>query len=188
MLDHPSFRWMSAAALVAAAGGGLYLAWHERWMEAGALGAVAVLGAIFMAARDRLPAIFTFLFVAAGLVNALGYILSLWHEATLFDEAVHAFTSFTLSAAAGWLLVGSTGLLDRGESLRIVFAVAGTGLILGLMWEAFEWAIGIIGGPRDTVMDLVMDLSGAVAAGLFCALVARRRRLRPRGSALDGSR
>ena len=175
-LDHPAFRWVSGALLLGAAGGALYLVTEGRWIHAAALGALVLLGTIFMAVRHRLPALFTLLFVAAGLVNALGYILTLWHERTVFDEAVHAFTSFTLCAAAGWLLVSRTALVGKGNSLRLILAVVLTGLVLGLLWEAFEWIIGIIGGPRDTIMDLVMDMAGAVAAGLFCALVARRRR------------
>lgn len=175
-LDRPAFRWMAGALLLGAAGGTLYLATEGRWIHAAALGALVLIGTTLMAVRHRLPAFFTLLFVAAGLVNALGYILTLWHEGTVFDEAVHAFTSFTLCAAAGWLLVSRTALVGEGNSLRLILAVVLTGLVLGVLWEALEWIIGIIGGPRDTMMDLVMDLAGAVAAGLFCALVARRRR------------
>lgn len=174
IFDHPFFRWVSVIALAGAAAGALYLGVHQRWSDSAALAAVAVLGAVFIAARDRLPTLFTFLFVAAGLVNALGYVLTLWHERTAFDEAVHAFTSFTLAAAAGWILAGSTSLLDQGGRPRLVAAVAATGVMLGLLWEGFEWIIGIIGGPRDTIMDLVMDAAGSLAAGLFCAWVAAR--------------
>lgn len=176
MFDHPSFRWASQLALLVAALGALYLLAENRWSDAAALGAVALLGSIFIAARDRLPSLFTLLFVIAGLVNALGYVLTLWHEATPFDEIVHAFTSFTLCAAAGWLLLSRTKLLSGNQNARLILAVAAIGLVLGLLWEAFEWMIGIIGSPRDTIMDLVMDMVGAIAAGLFCAWAAGNSR------------
>ena len=182
MLDRPSFRWISQFALLLSAVGALYLAVQTRWAGAAALGAVALLGTLFIAARDRLPSLFTLLFVAAALINALGYILTLWHEATMFDEAVHAFTSFTLCAAVGWLLLSRTKLIAPEEKVRLALSVVAIGLVLGLLWEAFEWIIGIIGGPRDTIMDLVMDVLGAVVAGLFCAWAASDRRFRHHGA------
>ena len=186
MLDRPSFRLIAQLALLLAAAGALYSLFRNDWFDAAALGAVALLGTIFIASRDRLPTLFTLLFVTAGLVNALGYVLTLWHEATPFDEIVHAFTSFTVCAAAGWLLLGRTRLVSGEENVRLILAVAAIGLVLGLLWEAFEWMIGIIGGPRDTIMDLVMDLIGAIAAALFCAWAARKRHLEGGASSRRG--
>lgn len=173
MLDRPSFRWISQAGLLLATAGAIYLGFQNRWFDAAGLAAVALLGTIFIAARDRLPTLFTLLFVTVGLINALGYVLTLWHEATAFDEIVHAFTSFTVCAASGWLLLSRTRLVSGDENVRLILAIAAIGLVLGLLWEGFEWIIGIIGGPRDTIMDLAMDMIGALAAGLFCAWAAR---------------
>lgn len=176
MLDRPSFRWASQLALLIAAVAAIYFLFQSRWYDAAALGAVAVVGFIFIAAKDRLPSLFTLLFVIAALINALGYVLTLWHERTPFDEIVHAFTSFTVCAAAGWLLLSRTRLVSGDENVKLVLAVAAIGLVIGVLWEIFEWIIGIIGGPTDTIMDLVMDMIGAVAAGLFCAWAAGRNR------------
>lgn len=121
---------------------------------------------------------FVLLFVIAGAVNAAGYVLSLWHETTPFDEIVHAFTSFSACAAAGWLILARTQMLQAGETGKVVLAVLAIGLVLGVLWELFEWAIGIIGGVEDTTADLLLDGLGAAAAGLFCAVVARRQRSR----------
>ena len=42
-----------------------------------------------------------FLLMLALTVNAAGYLLGLWHEKTMFDEAVHAYTSFAVMTAVG---------------------------------------------------------------------------------------
>lgn len=52
------------------------------------------------------PAFYVALLAAALLVNAAGYLFALWHERTLFDEAAHLFTSFSLVAAIGRLARG----------------------------------------------------------------------------------
>ena len=56
--------------------------------------------------------------------------------------------------------------------MRFVLAVSAIGLVLGIAWEIFEWAVGIINGWADTLVDIVMDVLGAVAAGLFCVWAA----------------
>lgn len=109
-----------------------------------------------------------FLVAAAAAVNAAGYVLGLWHDETIFDEVVHFFTSFALMAALGTALIrrGLAGAFTN----RMFLTFGALGLLLGLLWEAVEWAIGIIGGRTDTLLDLAMDLAGAVAAA---ALVSR---------------
>ena len=46
-------------------------------------------------------------------------------------------------------------------------------LAMGLLWEGFEWVIGIIGSPRDTAVDLAMDVLGGLLAAAFCIVVGR---------------
>lgn len=103
-----------------------------------------------------------FLLMLAVAVNAGGYLLGLWHDETLFDEAVHAYTSFAVMAAVGTALVRRR--LVRAFTNRIYLAFAAIGLLLGLLWEAVEWTMGIIGGRTDTLLDLSMDTVGALAA------------------------
>lgn len=174
-LDSRSYRRVSLIVLALIALAAVYFAVTGQWYDAAALGVLAILGLAFVAAHERLPSIFTLLFVLAGLVNAGGYVFDLWKSPAWFDETVHAFTSFTVMAAIGWMLLARTSLNAAGKSARLALAVAGLGLVLGGVREVFEWIIGIIGSPTDTMIDLVMDMIGAVAAGLFCAWAADRR-------------
>lgn len=178
LVDHPAFQRTSILILGLTAAAGLYAALVGNWGEGGTLLALGGLGGLVLKAQDRLPAIFALPIVIAGVVNAAGYVLGLWHETTPFDEIVHAFTSFSVGAGAAWIVLGRTQMLQAGEPGKVVLAVLASGFVLGLVWELFEWSIGIIGGAEDTMIDLLMDAIGAAAAGLFCAVVARRQQSR----------
>ena len=65
-------------------------------------------------------------------------------------------------------------LLDGASALSVVVSALLAGLILGLVWEGFEWVIGIIGNQRDTVVDLAMDCLGAVMAGVLSTIFQAR--------------
>lgn len=195
-LNARAFSMISYVLLAATAVGAVYMALAAQWFSALALAGIVVLALLFIAQQDRLPAIFTFLFVSAGVINAAGYIFQLWKTPAWFDEAVHFYTSFTVVAAIGWLLLSGTRANAAGHPWRFTAAVTGVGVVLGILWEIFEWIVGIIGTPWDTIMDLIMDTLGAIAAGLFCAWAARqeRNRLEERdhssmsGSTMDGMR
>lgn len=60
--------------------------------------------------------------------------------------------SFGLTAGLGWLVLAHAGL--SAPALAWVAAVAGCGLVLGALWEFFEWAVGIIGTRRDTIVAI----------------------------------
>lgn len=176
LLDHQGYSTASRAILAIVAGAAAYFMLAGSWYDGAALAALAALGGAFIAVGNRLPPLFTLLFLLAGVANVAGYAFDLWKMPVWFDEAVHAGTSFTGMAAAGWLILARTRLSGPGRSGRLILAVAGLGLFLGIAWELFEWLIGIIDGPADTIVDLLMDLIGATLAGLFCAWAARRRR------------
>ena len=176
MLDSRGFRLASMIILALIAVAAVYLSASGQWYDAAALGGLAALGSAFLAWNERLPSLFSLLFVLAGLINAVGYVFNLWKSPLWFDETVHAYTSFTMMAAIGWMLFARSGLNAAGRSGRFTLAIAGLGLVVGVLWEIFEWIIGIIGSPVDTAVDLVMDTFGAIAAGLFCAWAAKRER------------
>nr|WP_294171107.1 hypothetical protein [uncultured Sphingomonas sp.] len=100
-------------------------------------------------------------------MNTAGYLQALWHERTPFDETVHGFTAFAGMAAGGWFV-----LKQRPHLSGLLWKAAATGLMIGVAWEGFEWAIGIMGDLRDTIIDLVMDTAGALAAAALLRRVA----------------
>ncbi len=117
------------------------------------------------------PGFYWALLAAAAVINAAGYLLGLWHDETPFDELVHFYTSFAGIAAIGRLALGKEWLPRPASRPAALLAI---GLVLGVVWEAFEYMIGIIGGRHDTLMDLAMDLAGAIVAAALIAGIARR--------------
>lgn len=172
----PLFHWSTIAIAAAAACWAAWAAVNGQLGIAAAMAAVAGFGIALTAPRERLLPLLRLLLIAAVFVNAVGYALGLWVEATPFDEAVHAFTSFAVTAGVAWLLLSRTSLIGGRRTGGLVAAATGIGLALGIAWELFELLIGIAGSVEDTAIDLVMDMIGAAAAGLFCAWVVSRRR------------
>ncbi len=178
ILNGRGYSFISAIGLAVIAVGAVRLAMLGRAVDAAVFAALVALAILFMMAKTGLPRIFTALFLIACAVNAAGYVFTLWHEETAFDETVHAFTSFTIAAAAGWYLVVRNDVAS--DPPRQVAMITAIGLVVGVLWEIFEWAIGIIGTRRDTIIDLVMDIIGSVAAGMFCAWAASRHQAKAR--------
>lgn len=175
-LDHPAFGWAEIALAVAAGAWSIWLAMEGRWLPAMAVSGVAGFGVLLLTTPERFAALFRLALLAAALLNAAGYVLDLWVESTPFDEAAHALTSLAGTAAITWLLLARTPLVRVGDGGRLVWAALAVGLALGILWEVFEWFVGMIGSREDTLADLAMDSIGALAAGLFCAWAAGLRR------------
>jgi hypothetical protein len=144
-------------------------------VEGAVLLGLAVLSGVALHFQRALPSGIMLLLIVAVTVNAAGYIIGLWHERTMFDEFVHAFTTFAGMTALIWMATRDGRLLDGASALSVVASALFAGLILGLVWEGFEWLIGIIGNQRDTLVDLAMDCLGAATAGvLFTGFQDRR--------------
>lgn len=171
-LDHRAFAAASYVVLAIVFATSIYIAARGQLLEALVLLALVAGGIVFIAVRDRLPSIFTLLFVLAGLFNALGFVLELWRTPIWFDEFVHVYAPFSVTAGLGWLLFYRSAWKPRQRPLRFLAYVAGLGIAIGVGWELFELAIGIIGSTRDTVIDLLCDSAGAIAAGVFCVWAA----------------
>jgi hypothetical protein len=60
----------------------------------------------------------------------------------------------------------------RTHRFLFVLTVASLGVAVGVLWEIAEWAYdqmvpeNAILGKMDTIIDLIMDILGAVAAGI----------------------
>jgi VanZ family protein len=113
------------------------------------------------------------------LVNAAGYILDLYDRFWWFDDAVHAYTSFTLSLLLALLLYGRVLDGARTHSVLFVLAVAVLGGGIGALWEIAEWGYdqwvpeNAILGKTDTIIDLILDTIGSLAAGLVSLWMIR---------------
>lgn len=113
------------------------------------------------------------------LVNAAGYILDLYNRFWWFDDAVHAYTSFTLSLLLALLLYGRVLDGARTHSVLFVLAVAVLGGGIGALWEIAEWGYdqwvpeNAILGKTDTIIDLILDTIGSLVAGLVSLWMIR---------------
>lgn len=172
-LDRPAFAIGSYVLLACVFAAAVYLTSIGARMDAIVL-LILIAGALaFIAAHERLPTLFTLLFVLAGLINAAGYVLKLWKTPWWFDEFVHVYTPFAITAAAAWLMHNSFGWDARRHPVRFVLAVSALGLAIGIGWEIFEYLTGIAGSVTDTLVDLACDVTGAIAAGLLGVWSAR---------------
>lgn len=173
MLDSNGLRYagfvLTFLSLLAAG----WLALQGRWFEAAIMAGFVIAAVLFGVWRDRLPSLFTFLFTVAAAINALGYVLELWESPFWFDEAVHVITPFAIVAAIAWLLVKRDEAYPIDNPVGYLIKIVLIGLAIGLLWEGFEWIMGIVGTWKDTRIDLLMDTIGALLAALFCLAVAR---------------
>lgn len=164
------FAWPVVCGLLASVAAvlGIGATLQGDWTSAAAWSACVLVGGAAMVFRRTLPPFFGFLLTLTVMVNTAGYVFNLWHERTPFDEIVHAFAFCAGTSTAGWFVLQQS---PRMGGLFLKAALAA--LVAGLAWEAFEWTTGIVGDTRDTLVDLLMDIIGAlVAAGLLRRVVA----------------
>jgi hypothetical protein len=99
--------------------------------------------------------------VLATLISSPGYGLNWFYGVNPYDEVVHLLSG----ALAGAVFLGLL-MADRKprRSAQLVLAATGFGLALGIGWEMFEWAAGLIGDWTDTWTDVLLTASGAAIA------------------------
>ena len=134
-----------------------------------------------MEATSEGRAVAWFLAIALGAANAAGYALDLYARFWWFDRILHACT---ILAATLWLALFVCRRVLRGgrggDGALLVLVIASVGLAIGALWEVAEWGFDriapgdVIKGKHDTIIDIVMDTLGALAAG-----AASLRFLRP---------
>ncbi|HET7321632.1 MAG TPA: hypothetical protein VFI96_03985 [Longimicrobiaceae bacterium] len=114
-------------------------------------------------------------------VNAAGYLFDLWATPVWYDEAVHGFTTLSITLLIGLYLYDVVYRGADDHFLLLVLVIASVGLAIGAVWEVFEWADdqfvtpgNSILGKWDTITDLVVDTLGALVGGAIAAFWARR--------------
>lgn len=142
-------------------------------VEAALIVAVFIaLSFVHLLRSGRQPNLFDVLFALAALMGALGYVFDLFGEIAPYDELTHGYTTFAASLAFYFLFYEDAaprlGVVALGTS---VFTL---GVTAGAYWEIFEWFFIGKYSMADTIGDLLIDSSGALAAALF-ALAFRRR-------------
>ena len=130
-------------------------------------------------ARDRMAA--WVLLAVAGAANAAGYFLGYFQKLAWYDDVVHGYTIFALTLVLALYLYGTVVRGATGHGFLVVLVLAAIGLAIGALWEVAEWGYdqfyapgNAIMGKRDTILDLVWDSLGALAAGVVARGMVKR--------------
>ncbi len=113
--------------------------------------------------------VFAVALLVAGLHKlALSY--SLYWAIEWFDIPMHFLGGFLIGILALFVFF-SSGWISFTKNIRdwqmILFITVSSVLIVGLAWELWELFVGftdLIADRADTILDLIMDTTGAVAA------------------------
>ena len=97
-----------------------------------------------------------------------------------YDGILHGYATFAYTLLFGLFAYGAVFRGAREHRLLLVLAIASVGLALGALWEIAEWAYdrivrpNVILGKFDTIVDLIMDALGALAAGVVCLKMLKK--------------
>lgn len=147
------------------------------WQAAVILLVFLIASFIFVLKDRQLPTLFDFLFVIAALLNALGWI-GLFYQPGPYDEITHGFTTFSITLAVSFLVYRPMLTLFRTHRRLYVLTIVSFGIAIGALWEIFEWVSATINSLDDTIVDLIMDTIGAIAAS-FLSLYALEEQTNP---------
>ena len=151
----------------------IFAAMQGNWSNALALALFLIASFIFVVRDDKLPTLFDFFFVLAALLNATGWVWSLFGMPGPYDEIVHAYTTFAITLALSFLVYSSMLNVFRNHTLLYLVTITSFGIAIGALWEVTEWSAGkilsteVIESLDDTIIDLVMDSLGAGLAALI---------------------
>jgi hypothetical protein len=161
--------WVGQALLTIAV---IAAAMQTNWLNALGLFCFLAASFVFVIRDDRLPTLFDFLFVLAALLNAIGWVWGLFGMPGLYDEIVHAFTSFAIALALSFLVYRPMLGIFRQHRVLYLLTITSFGLAIGALWEICEWtagqilAIEVIESLDDTIIDLIMDTLGSALAAV----------------------
>lgn len=172
--------WIGQALLAV---GIIVVVMQRNWSGVAALSGFLVASFLFVKLEDRLPTLFDLLFIVAALLNAGGWAFDWYNQIYPYDEIAHGFTTFALTLALGYVVYNELMQSFSDHPWLFVLTIASFGIAIGALWEIVEWtadffvAKQIVKSLNDTIVDLVMDSIGAIAAG-WLSLTALHERSR----------
>jgi hypothetical protein len=136
------------------------------WQAALILLLFLVASLIFIIKERQLPSLFDLLFVIAALLNAGGWI-GLFYQPGPYDEITHAYTTFSITLALSFIVYQPMLSIFNTHRRLYILTIISFGIAIGALWEVFEWVTATINSLDDTIVDLIMDTIGAIAASLL---------------------
>ena len=174
-MNAQGFRIAAWIGLIPLVGAMIYLGMLQKWTDLLVLSIYLLLALVFLFSRERLPTIFSLLFVVAALLNGFGFALDFWHLVPYYDWVAHAYTSFAITLAVGFLAYSSVRVQFAAHSWLFAIAVGSLGLALGALWEIFEWLMSIPQTYTAVAIDLIMDTLGVLVAAILAMWIVKRQ-------------
>jgi drug/metabolite transporter superfamily protein YnfA len=171
---HSRFAWLCVLALIAV----IVFLWTAEKHRAAAGTVAALFGCLglILPPRERmaslpwrvraLPRRLDAAPILATLLSSPGYGVNWFYGANPYDEVVHLLSGALAGAVFGALLAVDGA--PRGRARRALLGL-GFGLALGIAWEVFEAAAGLIGDRIDTASDIALTAAGGTLAALWWA-------------------
>lgn len=123
---------------------------------------------VYLSAKHLMPRLFLLLFPLTVVVYILGgeHFFDLYRPDLYYDKVAHFSIEFTLTLLIGYLIKPKLAV----KPWLFFLIVVSIGLMLGTVWEMFEWTYQFIIPPMlvtagDTATDLMADSIGAIVAG-----------------------
>ncbi len=115
-------------------------------------------------------AFYTAILVAT--LHVLAVVFFLYWSLWWFDIPPHLLGGLSVGLFSLWFFCADKGGGSTISSLRVLSVAVLGALVVGLVWELFEYSAGItynaIGSyPLDTLKDLTMDVTGGYVAHFY---------------------
>ena len=124
----------------------------------------------------KISLLYTGFFLVALLagIHFVAEALYLYWTVWWFDSFVHLLAGLSGCCGGFWFLFDSGIFYKQSPNVReAIFTALVCMIIAGTLWEVFEYTNDImqpeVGYISDTILDLIMDATGAVLAGLIGA-------------------
>ncbi|HMO78978.1 MAG TPA: hypothetical protein PJ997_02235 [Candidatus Paceibacterota bacterium] len=106
--------------------------------------------------------------IIVAVLHYVATIYSFYWSVDWFDIMMHFLGGLLMGLIAFWIFFTSEKInYPKDNSLVIFFTVVGFTLIIGLSWELWEIFVGFTDvdlDMGDTILDIIMDVIGAIAA------------------------